>query len=276
MGSFSAPDHRQSNLTMAIRSALNRTAFLQSVVVPVRHNAPAVDRAMSSSSLSTHQSAMTPIASGTPRRMPAIIRPVVLAPPLLQFLEDGVYQRSNVVKALGEYVREHNLQDPNNRSVVKCDEKLKNLFGVDQCTMQEISRYISPHLLKPETVGGKYLAEAKQIEDDYLREKDKEIPSGGKKKKHRRASRDDDPRTRHLLKPVILSEELTAICRKKEMTRPRIVKAIWDYIRLNNLKGDPGKPIRCDLLLQKVFKSDTIEDVRFIMKGIEAHVSKKD
>lgn len=208
--------------------------------------------------------------------MPAIIRPVVPAPPLLQFLEDGVYKRSNVVKALGEYVREHNLQDPSNKSVIKCDEKLRNLFGVDQCTMQEIGRYISPHLLKPETVGGKYLAEARQIEDEYLREKDKAPASTrGKKKKPRRNSKEDNANSRHLLRPVILSDELATICRRKEMPRPQIIKAIWDYIRLNNLKGKPGEPVRCDFLLRKVYNADTV-DVKDIMRGIEAHVTKKE
>lgn len=261
---------------MVITPSVKAMAFLQPFALPCRRGPALLNRFLSSAGEYQRQYSVTPVASATPRRMPAIIRPVVPAPPLLQFLEDGVYQRSNVVKALGEYVREHNLQDPSNKSIVKCDEKLRNLFGVDQCTMQEISKYISPHLLKPETVGGKYLAEARQIEDEYLREKDRApASSSGKKKKTRRSVKEDNTSSNHLLRPVILSEELAIICRRKEMPRPQIVKAIWDYIRLNNLKGKPGEPVRCDFLLRKVYKADKI-DVKDVMRGIEAHVTRKE
>lgn len=214
------------------------------------------------------------------RRMPAVIRPVVPSPALLPFVEDKAQSRAVVLKILSAYVKAHNLQDPNNRRIVLCDDKLKSLFGVEQCTILEMSKYVSPHLRKPEDVGGRYLEEAKIVEKNYFLEKENEVQAEKpvtKKKRTRRAAsvNDDKKKGQRLFKPVILSDELSAVCRsQKEMQRQEIVKAVWEYIRLNNLQGKPGQPIKCDFLLKKVFNADEI-DVRTIMKGISAHVTKK-
>lgn len=217
------------------------------------------------------------------QKLPAIIRPVVPSTNLLDFVEDKAQFRFEILKSLSAYVRKQNLQDPTNKRVVLCDEKLKNLFGVDQCTILEMNKYITPHVQKPEDVGGKYVQEAKDAMEAYLIEKKKTSPNQKptepvRKKRSKQTSstaKDDQKAGRKLFKPVILSKELSAICRSRtEMPRQEIVKAVWEYIRLNDLQGPAGTPIKCDFLLKKVYNADEI-DVKTIMKGIGAHVTKK-
>lgn len=220
------------------------------------------------------------VTSPVMRSVPAIMRPLVPSQELRGFVEDTVHPRSTILKILNAYVKEKNLQDPNDRRYVVCDQKLKNLFGVERCTILEMSKYITPHLLKPEAVGGKYVEEAKLFEEEYIKMKAHEVgsPRSSKKKKRTRklvtSTADDMKEGRKLFKPVLLSEDLSAICKqKKEMSRQDIVKSVWEYIRLNNLQGKPGEPIRCDFLLKKVYNSDQV-DVKTIVKGISAHVTK--
>lgn len=228
-----------------------------------------------------------PRSGAKPARVPAIVRPMVPSRDLLQFVEDKAQPRSVVLKSLSKYVKDHELQDPNDRRIVLCDDKLKKLLGVEKCTILEMSKYITPHLSKPETVGGKYLEDAGKFEEEYLRVKAAEAAErlengeplkpvrGRKKRRVSKTNTEDKTKGRRLFKPVLLSPDLAAVCRKQEMPRHEIVKAVWEYIRLNNLQSKPGEPIKCDFLLRKVFDSDEI-DVRAIMKGVAAHVKKID
>lgn len=207
------------------------------------------------------------------RRMPAVMRAVVPAPELLQFtVEDRAQPRSEILRSMMKYVKAKNLQDPDNKRIIHCDKNLKSVLGVEQCTFIEINRYLSPHVRKPEDIGGRYIEEAKQAEISYLEKRRLEEETEKQEKEDSSTSK-RSPKAR-TFKPVILSEELATICRAKELTRPEILKAIWGYIRLNNLKEDSRGPVRCDFLLKKVFHADKV-DARTILKGISAHVTKK-
>lgn len=214
--------------------------------------------------------------------LPGLARPVVPSPTLIEFhLEDKVQSRGTVLKQLSSYVKENNLQDDNDKRLIRCDDKLKQLFGVEQCTFIEMSKYVVPHLRKPEDLGGRYLEEARSFEAEYrakkMKEKEEKGPSTGKGAKRRRKQESTkDPKQRYpaVYRPVTLSPELSAICRnRKEMLRSEVLKAVWDYIHLNNLYEAPGKPIRCDFLLKKIFNTDTV-DSKTIMKGISQHMTK--
>lgn len=198
--------------------------------------------------------------------MPAVLRPVVPGPELLKFnVEDKAQQRSDILRVLNSYVREKNLQNPKDRRFFLCDDKLRALLGVDSCTYFGINRYISQYIRKPEELGGRYVEEAKQFEQQYLEKK--ELEGRTKPKLEKRPSK------ARVFKPVRLSEDLAVVCRGNEMTRPDVLKAVWAYIRLNNLQSSSGQPIKCDFLLKKVFGVDQI-DTRKIMGGISPHLTK--
>jgi upstream activation factor subunit UAF30 len=55
--------------------------------------------------------------------------------------------RTEITKRLWAYIREHNLQDPQNRRNVNADEKLRALFnGKAQVTMFELTKLVSQHV----------------------------------------------------------------------------------------------------------------------------------
>ncbi|KAI8980496.1 SWIB/MDM2 domain-containing protein [Pilobolus umbonatus] len=54
---------------------------------------------------------------------------VRLSPPLSDIVGTTSCARPHIVKKLWEYVREHNLQLPEHKATLKCDEKLKELCG---------------------------------------------------------------------------------------------------------------------------------------------------
>lgn len=56
--------------------------------------------------------------------------------------------RTQALKLIWAYIKENNLQDPENKKVIICDEKLKKIFGgKDRVGFLEIAGLISPHFL---------------------------------------------------------------------------------------------------------------------------------
>ena len=55
--------------------------------------------------------------------------------------------RSEVVKKLWVYIKEHNLQDPANKRNINADEALKKVFGgKETVNMFEMTKLVSAHL----------------------------------------------------------------------------------------------------------------------------------
>jgi chromatin remodeling complex protein RSC6 len=54
--------------------------------------------------------------------------------------------RGEVVSKVWEYIKSHNLQNPENRREILADDKLRNVFGKDKVTMFEMNKYLAQHL----------------------------------------------------------------------------------------------------------------------------------
>jgi upstream activation factor subunit UAF30 len=55
--------------------------------------------------------------------------------------------RTQIIKKVWAYIKEHGLQDLTNRRVIKADEKLLTIFdGKKQVTMFEVTTQINKHL----------------------------------------------------------------------------------------------------------------------------------
>lgn len=61
---------------------------------------------------------------------------------------------AQLVGALWQHIREKNLQDPRNRSVIKCDTLLKDAFGCDSMGMFRMNKLIKRATVAPEACGG--------------------------------------------------------------------------------------------------------------------------
>lgn len=227
------------------------------------------------------QRSFTPTASAAPvRRMPAISRALVPSRELQAFVPDAAQPRASVLKHLSAYVKKNKLQDPDAKTMVLCDAPLRALFGVDTCSFLAMSKYVSPHLRKPEEVGGKYVDEAAAIEEAWVAENGhKPVVRRQKKSSTTAAAKSskslDEARANGtgLWKPVRLSADLQKVCGKAEMPRQEIIKAVWLYIRSNKLQSKPGSPIVCDSAMKKVFNCGEVS-ARQIMSGIGPHVTK--
>jgi chromatin remodeling complex protein RSC6 len=51
-----------------------------------------------------------------------------------------------VVSKMWEYIRSHNLQNPENRREILADDRLMKVFGKDKVTMFEMNKHLARHL----------------------------------------------------------------------------------------------------------------------------------
>lgn len=78
---------------------------------------------------------------------PALLQPLALSPELETVVGPGPMPRSQVVKKIWEYIKEHNLQNPQNKRNILADEKLLAIFGgKKEVTMFEMTKLVSAHM----------------------------------------------------------------------------------------------------------------------------------
>jgi upstream activation factor subunit UAF30 len=57
--------------------------------------------------------------------------------------------RTQIIKKIWDYIKEHNLQDANNKRMINADPKLKVVFdGKDQVSMFELAKVVNNHVKK--------------------------------------------------------------------------------------------------------------------------------
>ena len=77
----------------------------------------------------------------------AFMKPLKVSPELAAVVGEGPMARSEVVKKLWVYIKENNLQDPENKRNIKADENLKKVFGGKEVVnMFEMTKLVSAHL----------------------------------------------------------------------------------------------------------------------------------
>lgn len=155
---------------------------------------------------------------------------------LAAFLNCGKHMaRTAIVKSLWAYIKENNLQNPNDKREIMLDAKMKKVFGVDTFTMFSMNKYIGAHVepFKPVDLTTNTPKKRKAKEDPKQK-------SSGKKKTGSQA-------------PYRLSDALTAVCGKEILPRPQVTQGLWAYIRENDLQNPSDKrEILCDTLLSRV------------------------
>ncbi|GLT47354.1 hypothetical protein SLA2020_210570 [Shorea laevis] len=87
--------------------------------------------------------------SSTGTRQPrGIMRPRRVSPEMQALVGVPEISRTQALKQIWAHIKENNLQDPQNKKIIICDEKLKNIFGgKDRVGFLEIAGLISPHFL---------------------------------------------------------------------------------------------------------------------------------
>ena len=78
---------------------------------------------------------------------PALLKPMQLSGELEAVIGKGPMSRGEVVKALWDYIKKHDLQNPKNKRNILADDKLKPIFGgKSEVTMFEMTKLVSAHL----------------------------------------------------------------------------------------------------------------------------------
>tara|TARA_Y100000996_G_C22519317_1_gene641784 strand:- start:53 stop:505 length:453 start_codon:yes stop_codon:yes gene_type:complete len=94
-------------------------------------------------------------ANNKPKRKPSgFALKVNISEELKNFMslgKDDKIARTEVTKFLINYIKENNLQNPNDRRIIECDDKLKQLLKVpegEQLTYFNIQKYMNCHFIK--------------------------------------------------------------------------------------------------------------------------------
>ncbi|KAJ1381638.1 SWIB/MDM2 domain [Sesbania bispinosa] len=78
-----------------------------------------------------------------------IMKPRKISPEMQDLVGVPEISRTQALKQIWAYIKGNDLQDPENKRLIRCDEKLKKVFaGRDEVGMLEIAGLISPHFLK--------------------------------------------------------------------------------------------------------------------------------
>jgi upstream activation factor subunit UAF30 len=83
-------------------------------------------------------------ASGA--KVNALQKPLQPSKELAAVVGSGPLPRGQMVSKMWDYIRSHNLQNPENRREILADDKLRKVFGKDKVTMFEMNKYLAQHL----------------------------------------------------------------------------------------------------------------------------------
>ena len=79
----------------------------------------------------------------------ALSAPVTPTPELAHIVGAQPLSRGDAMKRVWDYIKKHDLQDPENRRMIRADDNLRPVFdGKDRLSMFEMTAYISRHLNK--------------------------------------------------------------------------------------------------------------------------------
>jgi len=176
--------------------------------------------------------------------------------------------RTEVVKALWAYIKEKNLQNPEDKREIILDDKMKELFHVDKFTMFTMNKYVGLHIHPFTPVNLNELSEnsKKKKEEAAQRRKAKKEAKKGNKKTRKRGTQ----------APWRLSSKLASIVGKEILPRPQVTKALWAYIKMHDLQkpGDRRK-ITCDEALKSIMDGNEEVTMFSMNKFITPHLVEK-
>ena len=91
-----------------------------------------------------------PAASPGGQKPNALQKPLQPSKELAAVVGTGPLPRGEVVSKVWDYIKKHDLQNPENRREILADAKLEAVFGKKKVTMFEMNKYLAQHLTPPE------------------------------------------------------------------------------------------------------------------------------
>ncbi len=80
------------------------------------------------------------------KRPDALQKPLQPSKELAAVVGSDVLPRGEVVSKVWAYIKQNNLQNPEDKREILADEKLEPIFGKKKVTMFEMNKYLSQHL----------------------------------------------------------------------------------------------------------------------------------
>jgi upstream activation factor subunit UAF30 len=77
---------------------------------------------------------------------PALMKPLQPSKELAAVVGSSPLSRPDVVSRMWDYIKKHNLQNPENKREILADEKLEPIFGQKKVTMFEMNKHLAQHL----------------------------------------------------------------------------------------------------------------------------------
>ena len=88
----------------------------------------------------------TPEKKASAGKANALQKPLKPSEELAAVVDSRPLSCGQVVSKMWEYIRSHNLQNPENRREILADDKLRKVFGKDKVTMFEMNKHLTGHL----------------------------------------------------------------------------------------------------------------------------------
>ncbi|KAK6132990.1 hypothetical protein DH2020_033281 [Rehmannia glutinosa] len=178
-----------------------------------------------------------------------------VSPELQTIVGQPTMPRTEIVKQLWAYIRKNNLQDPNNKRKIICNDELRLVFETDCTDMFKMNKLLAKHIIALEPT--------------------KQTSHGNKKPKVdvETGSRSEDP-----VPIVIISEALASFfgTDEREMSQAEVLRQMWEYIKVHQLE-DPlnSTAILCDAKLQELLGCESISALGIPETLAQRHLFRK-
>jgi len=78
---------------------------------------------------------------------PGLMAPLTISPTLAKVIGNEPASRPQITKKIWDYIKQNNLQDPNNKRMINADKNLKEVFGgKEQVSMFELAKFVTNHV----------------------------------------------------------------------------------------------------------------------------------
>lgn len=195
---------------------------------------------------------------------------------LANFLGQGKEMaRTDIVKALWEYIKQHDLQNPDNKREILLDDKMKAVFGCERFTMFTMNKYVAAHIhpFKPVDLTPK---DPKPKGGAAAATKTRKRKGGETAAAAAAAKKKRKPKKPGLQPPYQLSKEMAAVVGKDILPRPQVVTALWEYIKKNDLQNPTDKrQIICDDKLKAIMGGNQTVTMFNMNRYITDHLLEK-
>ncbi|XP_026662132.2 formin-like protein 18 isoform X2 [Phoenix dactylifera] len=141
-----------------------------------------------------------------------------VSPQLQAIVGEPTMARTQIVKQLWAYIRKNNLQDPNNKRKIICNDELRLVFETDCTDMFKMNKLLAKHIIPLESTRDP------GPESKKLKATATEVVS---------ATEPDVDQY-----PVVISDALANFfgTGEREMLQSEALRRIWDYIKNNRLE----------------------------------------